>query len=139
DRHHRVDGFVTGLHGLADRLTINHARRNAFDRRLPSAGDRAFAVDRLAERIDDAAEHCFSDRHFENAACGLDAVPFDDVLVLAQDDGADGILFQVQRKAEAAAGELEHFTVLRVREAVNAYDAVGYGNDGAYIALFGRR
>src|SRR5690606_36276826 len=89
DRHHRVDRLVAGLHRLTDRLAVHDARRDALDRRVVRGVDRTLAVDRVAERIDDAAEQAFADRHFENASRGLDRVAFDDVLVLAQLDGAD--------------------------------------------------
>ncbi len=46
-------------------------------------------------------------------------------------------LLQVQREAEDVAGELEHFAVARIGQAVDAHDAVGHGHHGAHIAGFG--
>src|SRR5690606_6570367 len=89
DRHHRVDRLVTGLHGLAHGLTVDDAGRDALDGRHALVLDRTFAVDRIAQRIDDAAEQPFAHRHFENASRRLDRVAFDDVLVFAQDHGTD--------------------------------------------------
>src|SRR4051794_37487127 len=56
DRDHRVDRLEAGLHRLLDRRPIDDARRDAFDRHLLLGVDRSLAVDRLAERIDDAAD-----------------------------------------------------------------------------------
>src|SRR5690606_38524233 len=56
DRHHRVDRLVAGLHRLTDRLAVHDARRDALDRRVVRGVDRTLAIDRVAERIDDAAE-----------------------------------------------------------------------------------
>ena len=78
-----------------------------------------------AQRVDDAAEQFRTDRHFEDATRGLARGAFGDALVLAQHHGADRVLLEVQRQAEQAARELDHFTVANVGEAVNAHDAVG--------------
>jgi hypothetical protein len=40
--------------------------------RRRSVGDRALAVDRLAERVDDAAEQALADRHVDDLAGALD-------------------------------------------------------------------
>ena len=86
--------------------------------------DRALAVERVAERVHDAAEHLGADRHFEDAAGGLDRRALADVAVFAEHDGADRVLLEVQREAEGVVRELEHFAVGDVGEAVHAADAV---------------
>ena len=60
-------------------------------------------------------------------------------LVLAEHHGADRVLLQVQREAEDVAGELEHFAVARIGEAVDAHDAVGHRHDAADVAGLGGR
>jgi hypothetical protein len=106
DRHHRVDRLQAGLHRLVDRLARDHARRDLLDHVGHLGVDRALAVDRLAERVDDAADQLGADRHFQDAARALDGVAFGDVLVLAQDHRADRVALEVQRQAEGglAAG-----------------------------------
>ena len=79
DRHHAVDRLEAGLHRLAHRLAIDDAGRDALDRRGLLGQDRALAVDRLAERVDDAAEHLFADRHRDDAAGALDRIAFLDL------------------------------------------------------------
>ena len=98
---------------------------NCFD------GDRALAVDRLAERVDHAAEHLVADRHRDDAAGALDDVAFLDFLELAEQHGADAFLFEVQRDAEHAVRELEHLAGHRVLDAVHARDAVADRDDAA--------
>src|SRR5688572_25092498 len=137
DRHHRVHRLIAGLHRLAHGFAEHHARRDALDRRVVIRLDRALAVDRLAERVDHAAEQALADRHFENAPGGLDRVAFGDVLVLPEHHRADRVLLQVQRQAEAATREFQHLAVLHVGEAVDAHDAVGHGHDRADVALLG--
>ena len=55
DGDHRVDGFDAGLQGLANGLAINHARGNAFHGNALIGNDGPFAVERHAQRIDDAS------------------------------------------------------------------------------------
>ena len=86
--------------------------------------DRALAVDRLAERVDDAAEHRFADGHRDDAAGALDRIAFLDLEVLAEQHGADAVLFEVQRDAEDAVREFEHLARHGALAAVNARDAV---------------
>ena len=54
--------------GVIDRLAGDDARGDALDRAGLGRGDRALAVDRLAERVDDTAEQGVADRHLER--CG---------------------------------------------------------------------
>ena len=131
DRHHRVDGLQTGLQRLLHRLAIDDARRDALDRRELLRADRALAVDRLSERVDDAAEHFVADRHRDDAARALDGVAFLDFLELAEEHGADALLFEVQRDAEHAVRELEHLAGHGVLDAVHARDAVADRDDAA--------
>ena len=93
--------------------------------------DRALAVDRLAERVDHAAEHLFADRHRDDAAGALDDVAFLDLRELAEQHRADAFFFEVQRDAEHAVRELEHLAGHRVLDAVHARDAVADRDDAA--------
>src|SRR5207342_3638442 len=137
DRDHRVDRLVAGLHRLVDRLAPDHARGNGFNRGRELGFDRALAVDRFAECVDDAAEQFRTDRHFEDAAGGLGGVALAQVLVVAQDHGADRVAFQVQCERVGGVGQLDHFALHHVGEAVDAHDAVGHRGHGAFVARFG--
>ena len=99
--------------------------------------DRALAVDRLAERIDHAAEQFGTDRHFQNAAGALDRVAFGNVLVLAQHHRADRVALEVQCETEGVLRKLQHLALHHVGQAVNAADTVGHGNDRALGAHVG--
>ena len=97
------------------------------------ACDRTLAVDRLAERVDDAADHLVADRHRDDAARPLDGVAFLDVRRVAEQHGADALLFEVQRDAEQPVRELEHLAGHRALDAVNARDAVADRHDRAHF------
>ena len=131
DRHHAVDRLEAGLQRLLHRLPIDDAGREALDRQELLRQDRALAVDRLAERVDDAAEHLVADRHGDDAAGALDGVAFLDLLEVAEQHGADAVLFEVQRDAEHAVRELEHLAGHGALDAVHARDAVADRDDAA--------
>ena len=56
------------------------------------------------------------------------------MFVFAENHRAHRILFKVEREAESVAGELQHFALHRVRQTVNARDAVGEHDDAAFGA-----
>ena len=96
--------------------------------------DRALAVDRIAERVDDAAEQALADRHVDDGAGALDRLAFLDLAVGAENDDADVVALEVERHAAHAVLELDHLAGLHVVEAVDAGDAVA---DRQHLADFG--
>ena len=77
DRDQGVDGLQAGLHRLMHRLARNDAGRLDVD--AAAFGDVrsvALAVDRIAQRIDHAAEQALADRHVHDGAGALDGVAF---------------------------------------------------------------
>ena len=84
------------------------------------------------------------DRHLEHAAGAADLVAFLELEVVAQDGGADVVLFEVQhqagdRLAGLLGGELEHLAGHRRLEPVDAGDAVLHLEDGADFGDVDRR
>ena len=134
DRRHGVDGLDAGLHRLVHRLAPGDAR--GLD--LHAAGlvgvDRAVAVDGLAEGVDHPADQGVADGDGLDATGGphrgalLDG---GDLLALAQDHRADGLLVQVQGEADGAALELEELVDGAVGQARHAGDAVAHLEDAA--------
>ena len=70
-------------------------------------GDGALAVERLAQGVDHPAEEGVADRHREDATGGLDHLLLLEAVDLAQDDGTDGLLVEVEGQAQRAVLELE--------------------------------
>ena len=118
---------------------IDDARGETLDRQELLRRDRALAVERLAERVDDAAEHLVADRHRDDAAGALHLVAFLDLLEVAQQHCADAFLFEVERDAEHAVRELEHLAGHGALDAVHTRDAVADGDDGADFSDVDRR
>jgi len=135
DRDHRVDGLEAGLHRLADRLADDDARGLRLDLAGHRRGDRALPVDRAAERVDDAADHRRTHRDLEHAGGAADLVALLELEVIAEHDGADVVLFEVEGEGgDGLTGlgglDLEHLAGHRLLEAVDAGDAVLHLEDG---------
>src|SRR5690606_37340480 len=109
DRDERVDGLDAGLHRLMHAFARDDAGRFHVNAAALVSLDRALAVDRLAQRVDDAAEQTLADRDVHDLAKPLDRVAFLEAAVLAEDDDADVVALEVERHALHAAGKLDHF------------------------------
>ena len=96
--------------------------------------DRALAVDRVAERVDDAAEELLADRNVDDRAGALDRLAFLDLAVGAENDDADIVRLEVERHPARAVLELDHLAGLHLVEAVGAGDAVA---DTEHLTDFG--
>lgn len=69
--------------------------------------DLAEAVDRLPERVDHAAEVTLAHGHGEDLTGTGDRLPLLDTAELAEDDGTDLALLEVEGETEGAVLELE--------------------------------
>ncbi len=102
-------------------------------------GDRTLIVQGAAQRVDDTAQQAGPDRHLYHATGGLDDVTLLDVGWVAKDDGADGLLLQVQGHPHDATRELEQFGGEGSGEAVDLGDAVADFDHRADAARFRAR
>ncbi len=134
DRDQGVDRLEAGRHRFVHRFARNDPGRLDVDARAPGRRDRAFAVDRIAERVDDAAEQFLADRHVDDGAGALDRLAFLDVAFGAEDDDADIVALEIERHAAHAILELDHFAGLDIVQSIGAGDAVADGQDLADLA-----
>src|SRR3984957_8606447 len=134
DRDQGIDGLEASRHRLVDRFARNDAGRLDVDALAFGRLDRALAVDRIAERIDHAAEQALANRRTDDGAGALDGLAFLDLAVGAEDHDTDVVGLEVERHAAGAVLELDHLAGLDVVQAVDAGDAVA---DGQHLSDFG--
>jgi len=101
---------------------------------------RTLAIERLAERVDDATDQLIADGNLRDATRRPDGVAFLEVLVLTHDDRAHAILPEVEREAEhrLSAGwrwELKQFTGHGLLQSVDARNAVTDRRDHALVGV----
>ena len=131
---HRVDRLDAGLERLVDRLALGDAGRLPLERPAVGRLDHPAAVERAAERIDDPADERLAAGHREQLAGAADLVALLDLEVVAEDDDADRALLEVEDLPRGAVGELQAFAGHRVRQAVDAGDAVTDLQHPAHLA-----
>ena len=120
--------------GSLDRLASGDARGDdstgaAFggdDRPLPSSG--------LPSGSTTRPKHGVAHRHAQQPAGALDFVALVDLQVIAQDDHADGVLFEVEGQPDDAAGKLDHFAGHDAGQAVDPGNAVAHLEHAADFA-----
>src|SRR5947209_12382790 len=121
------------MHGFAR----NDARCFYVDARTPRRFDRTLGVDRIAERVNHAAEHFLADGHVDDRAGALDRLAFLDVAVGAENDDADIVALEVERHAAHARLELDHLACLHIVEPIDTGNAVTDGENLADFRDFG--
>ena len=139
DRDHRVDRHDAGLHRDGDGFALDDAGSDFLHRVLRGGGDVAFAVDGLAERVDHAAEECFTDGHREQLAGGAAFGAFLDGRVITKQHDADFAFFEVEGHAGDATAEVDHFVEQDAGESFHFGHAVTDLADSADIGFFDRR
>src|SRR5439155_2336210 len=137
DVRHRVDRLDAGLQRLLHRLPRDHARRLEFQRSPLLRFDRALAVERVSERIDDATEQRLADWNARHTARSPHRLALADVLPLAEDSHADVVLLEVESDPDHVVLELQHLRGDVVLEPVDAGDAVADLEHGADLGQIG--
>ena len=133
DGNHRVDALETGLQGLADGLPLGDARGVGFQQADGLGRNRGAAVQRLAQRRDNPAEHLVADGHGHQPPGRAHVGAFADLRVVAVDDGRQGVLLQVEDLADDVILEQEHLAGHRPFQAVDAGDAVAHLHDPSHL------
>ena len=116
---------------------LDDARCLELERAALRRLDRAEPVERVAERVDDAAEQARPDRNAHDLAGAAHRLALRDVLPLAEERDADVVLLEVERDAGHAVLELEPLERDAVLEAVDAGDAVADLEDAADLREVG--
>ena len=137
DRHHGINGLVTGLDRLVNLTTPDNARRYLFNCVGLLGIDRAFAVDRVTQGVHNTTQQFRASRDFQDAAGTTYLLTFGQTQVITQDHGTHRVLLQVKGHAEDAALKLDHLAEHHVGQTMNAHNTIGYGNHRTFVACFG--
>ena len=132
-----VDRLDARLHWRGDRLAADHARRNALNGATLLCVDRTLAIQWTTERIDNATDQFWPNRHLNNSAGGLDGVALFNALRVTKEHGTNRLFAKVERHTGNAARELKKFRRECARESVDLRDAVAnldHGANGARLS-----
>ena len=108
--------------------------RAVFDGQTLAEGDRPLAVERSAERVDDAADQSLAHGHVHDTTRALDLIARVQVLVFAKEHDADLVRIDVECDAEQIAGKLHQLIKSHARKARDLGDAGGDARDRAHLA-----
>ena len=95
--------------------------------------DGALPIDRLAQGVDDPAQHTVTHRDLHDTSRGLDNISLIDVLLAAQEHRADVVLLQVQHHAVDLSRELQELALHGVVQSMDTGNAVRHLNDRSNI------
>src|SRR3712207_178890 len=133
DRRHGVDRLDAGLQRLLHRLTLHHGGRLQLEGAAAGGLDRAGAVDRVAQRVDHAAEVTVAHGDGEHLAGAANLLALLDAGEVTEDHDADLADVEVQRQSADAALELEQLVGHDRGQPLDAGDAVAGLGDGAHL------
>ena len=131
DGNHAVNRLYARLQRLAHRLAVQHARRNAFEGIALLRGNRAFAVQRLSQRIHHASHQCVAHGHGHDRVRALHDVAFLQLRRFTEKHHADFFFFQVEGDAVNVVRKSQHLAGHHFLQPVHARNAVADANDRA--------
>ena len=108
--------------------------RGAFDGQALAGGHRPIAIERPAQRVDDAPQQSVAHGHVHDPARALDFIARVQMPVFAEQHDADFVLVHVERDAEHIAGKLHQLLKAHAGKAGDLGDAGGDTRDRADFA-----
>ena len=132
---HGVDRLDAGLQRHGNGLSFNDAGCLAFNGAHLGRLDGASAVDGLAQRVHDAADHGLADGNGDDLPGALDQTALADADVRAQHDDADAVLLQIQRHTVGIVFKQQQLVGLALFQSMNLCNAVAHLNDIADLFL----
>ena len=134
DGNHGIDGLQARLERLGHRLAEDDARRLALQRHvqlLPLDG--AQAVQRIAQRVNHAAQHLVVHAHGSDAARAAHHHAFLQQVRGAHEHGAHVVGLQVHHHGHHAVAAVQQFAGFRVVQSVDAHHTVAYLQGLSYL------
>ena len=124
DRNHGVDSFKTCLQGDINRLSVGNTRCFDFNVAIFAGFDFTFAINRLAQCVNNAADNCVAYRYLHKVACSFNSVAFLNGFRVTQKYGTYVAFFQVQCHSVNAVRQFKEFAGHAVLQAIHMGNAV---------------
>ena len=118
------------------RFTGDNPRGNVFHRTGFCRFDRALAVDRFTDRIDNAADQRFTNRYLDDTARAFNRVAILNVFKFPKKNAADVVFFKVLGHPLDAARELQEFVNHGVLQSVYTSNTVTDLDNSTNLARF---
>ena len=119
-----------------DTLARHNARRFNINAAAFSSRDWALAVNRLTERVHNAAKQTFANRNVNDFAETLNCVALFNAAVITKDNNTNIICFEVQGHALNAARKLDHLAGADIVQAVDTGDTITNGQNLSNVGNF---
>ena len=114
DRHHRVNGFNTGLQGLFNGLAVNDTGGHNIKRHIFIRVQGSFAVQCLAQRVDYTADDIRPHGDADNFAGAFHHAALFDLRIRPHQHTTDVVILQVHRHTFDAVTKIHQFGGLDV-------------------------
>src|SRR5260221_10633683 len=138
DGDHRVDGLDTGLEGFLYRFAINNTGSLPLQRHfIPFTSDGAFAIDRLAKRIDHAAKHTFTDIYRSDLTGATDFCAFLNIPAVPHQHHTHIVLFEVEGDGSDTILKFHEFAAADIAQSVYTGDTIAHLQHGTDLFQFG--
>ena len=132
--YERVDDFEAGLQRHGDGRAVHDMRGGTLDGQELAGEHRPVAVERTAERVDDAPEQSIAHGHVHDPARALHFISRVEMRVFAEQNDANFIRVHVERNAEHVSGKRHQFIVANAGKPRHLGDAGGDAGDRAHLA-----
>ncbi len=99
DRNERIDDDQAGLQRHGNESAVHDGWCGALDGQTLAGGDRTFAIERPAQRVDDATDQFIAHRNVHHATRALDLIARVQMLAFAEKHDADFVRIDVERDA----------------------------------------
>ena len=134
DGNERIDNFEAGLERHGDGRAVHDGRGGAFDGQALAGDHRSLAIERPAERIDDASEQSVANGHVHDPARAPDFISRMEMRIFAEQHDADFVFVHIEGNAEHIAGESHQFIKAHAGKPGHLGDAGGDAGDRAHLA-----
>ena len=124
-----VDTLKTSLHGLVYGLSRDDTGSLKLNTLFLIRLDGTETINGVTKRIDDTAEHTFTNGDIDDRSSSLDNITFLDFSIITKDNDTNVVSFQVEGHTLDTGGELNHLSGLNLHETEYTSNTITNGNN----------